>query len=109
MITYKCLVNGSIAAPVREQVVRGLQAIYFSRFGLSADQISVDFTEVRPGQWFTGGKPSQASMVLGNVPAGTNQEQRVALMAEVCKMFSDVTGAPYNDVMVVAADLKPPR
>ena len=109
MITYKCLVNGSIAASVREQVVRGLQLIYFSRFGLSADLISVDFTEVQPGQWFTAGKPSRASMVLGNVPPGTTQEQRVALMADVCRMFSDVTGAPYNDVMVVAADLKPPR
>lgn len=109
MITYKCLVNGSIAVPVREQVVRGLQSIYFRRFGLNADQISVDFTEVQPGQWFTAGKPSQASMVLGNVPAGTSQEQRVELMAEVCRMFSEVTGAPYNDVMVVAADLKQPR
>lgn len=104
MITYKCLVNGSIDALQRERVVLGLHDIYRRTFGLSADQLSVEFSEVPKGLWFTAGKPSQASMVLGSVPAGVAQPQRVALMAEVCRLFSDSTGAPYNDVMVVAAD-----
>lgn len=43
-------------------------------------------------------------MVLGSVPSGTTQAERVDLMAEVCSMFSETTGAPYHDVMVVAAD-----
>lgn len=106
-ITYKCLVNGSIAQPVRERVVQGLQRINAERFGIPADRLKVEFTEVEKGMWFTGGKPSQASMVLGSVPAGTSQAQRVELMAEVCRMFSDATGAPYDDVMVVAADPHP--
>lgn len=104
MITYKCLVNGAISQPVRERVVQGLQRINAQRFGIAADQLKVEFTEVEKGMWFTGGKPSQASMVLGSVPLGTSQSQRVELMAEVCRLFSEVTGAPYNDVMVVAAD-----
>ncbi len=29
-------------------------------------------------------------------------------MAAVCEMFSEATGAPYNDVMVVAADPRAP-
>jgi hypothetical protein len=45
-------------------------------------------------------------MVLGSVPEGTSQSVRVQVMEEVCRMFSDVTGAPYHDVMVVAADPK---
>lgn len=107
MITYKCLVNGAISPPVREQVVRGLRQINAERFGIAPDQLKVEFTEVEKGMWFTGGTLSQASMVLGSVPPGTSQAQRVDLMAEVCRMFSEVAGAPYNDVMVVAAD--PPR
>ena len=107
MITYKCLVNGAISQAVRERVVLGLQRINAQRFGIAADQLKVEFTEVEPGLWFTGGKPSQASMVLGSVPSGTTQAERVDLMAEVCSMFSELTGAPYHDVMVVAAD--PPR
>lgn len=104
MITYKCLVNGTISEPVRERVIQGLERINATRFGIAADQLKVEFTEVEKGMWFTGGKPSRASMVLGSVPSGTTQVQRVELMAEVCSMFSEVTGAPFDDVMVVAAD-----
>ena len=106
MIAYKCLVNGAIDAATRESVVAGLERIYAARFNVPATQMRVDFTEVTPGLWFTGGQPSRASMVLGSVPAGTSQAVRVQVMEEVCKMFSDVTGAPYHDVMVVAADPK---
>ena len=108
MILYKCLVNGTISARAREQVGQGLARINAEMFGLAPDAIAIEFTEVRPGLWFTGGKPSQASMVLGSVPAGTSQATRVALMAAVCQMFSDATGAPYDDVMVVAADPRAP-
>ncbi|HPU50936.1 MAG TPA: hypothetical protein PK359_05200 [Burkholderiaceae bacterium] len=108
MILYKCLVNGSISAPAREQVSQGLARINAEMFGTAPDAVRVEFTEVPPGLWFTGGKPSQASMVLGSVPPGTSQQTRVALMAAVCEMFSEATGAPYNDVMVVAADPRPP-
>ena len=69
-----------------------------------ARTLAVEFTEVDPGLWFTAGEPSQASMVLGSVPAGTSQPARIALMDAVARMFSEVTGAPYHDVMVVAAD-----
>ena len=104
MITYKCLVNGTIDAPTRAQVVAGLTRINAEHFGLSPAGLAVEFTEVVPGMWFTGGQPSRGSMVLGSVPLGTSQSARVDLMAAVCRMFSDVTGASYDDVMVVAAD-----
>ena len=104
MIIYKCLVNGRIAEPARQQVREGLQRINASHFGLAPESLAVEFTEVDPGLWFTAGEPSQASMVLGSVPAGTSQPARIALMDAVARMFSEVTGAPYHDVMVVAAD-----
>lgn len=104
MIVFKCHVNGTIDAAARERVHLGLQRIYTQRFRLKPQELAVEFTEVRPGLWFTGGKPSQASMVMGSVPAGTSQAVRVELMEEICRMFSEQTGAPYHDVMVVAAD-----
>ncbi len=106
MILYKCLVNGSISEQSRELVSAGLARINHEILSVAPDSVSVEFTEVKPGLWFTGGKPSQATMVLGSVPPGTAQQKRVELMAAVCKMFSDITGAPYDDVMVVAADQK---
>ena len=107
MIKFKCLVNGAIAPAVRERVVSGLRRIYAQRFDLPADALRVEFTEVAPGLWFTAGRPSDASMLLGSVPPGTSQAQRVALMDELARMFSAETGAEYEHVMVVAADARP--
>jgi phenylpyruvate tautomerase PptA (4-oxalocrotonate tautomerase family) len=67
----------------------------------------VEFTEVRPGLWFTAGEPSTASMVLGSVPSGTPQALRVEVMDAVARMFSEATGSDYEHVMVVAADARP--
>lgn len=105
-IKFKCLVNGAIAAPVRDRVAQGLRSIYLRRFGLPDEAVRVEFTEVAPGLWFTAGRPSDASMVLGSVPPGTAQSERVALMDEVARMFSAETGAVYEHVMVVAADAR---
>ena len=106
MIKIKCLVNGAIAPAVRAQVVRGLGNLYREHFGLEPHALQVEFTEVAPGLWFTGGQPSDASMVLGSVPPGTSQPARVALMDAVARMFSEATGSPYEHVMVVAADAR---
>lgn len=106
MIKVKCLVNGAISPDVRRRVSDGLSAIYARRFGPHAGAVQVEFTEVAPGLWFTAGKPSDASMVLGSVPPGTTQPERVALMDEVARMFSAETGAVYEHVMVVAADAR---
>jgi phenylpyruvate tautomerase PptA (4-oxalocrotonate tautomerase family) len=103
----KCLVNGSLAPAGRQAVEDGLRRLYAERFGLAPQSLRVEFTEIATGLWYTAGEPSRASMVLGSVPAGTPQAVRVALMDEIAKMFSAATGAPYDDVMVVAADRVP--
>lgn len=108
MIKFKCLVNGTIAPAVREQIVLGLGRICLERFGLAPGELQVEFTEVEAGMWFTAGEPSDASMVLGSVPAGTPQPERVAFMDAVARMFSEATGARYEHVMVVAADARAP-
>ena len=107
MIKFKCLVNGAIAHPVRERVARGLERIYGERFGLPPGELSVEFIEVEAGMWFTAGRPSDASMVLGSVPPGTPQRERVEVMDAVARMFSEATGSTYEHVMVVAADARP--
>ena len=106
MIRFKCLVNGAIDAPTRDRVAQGVRAIYGRHFGLPPAQLQIDFIEVAAGMWFTAGRPSQASMVLGSVPHGTTQPVRVQVMDELARLFSDATGAPYHDVMVVAADAR---
>lgn len=101
---YKCLVNGTIDADARTAVAEGLARLNAERFGIG--DVEVQFIEIPVGRWFTAGRPSQASMVLGSVPAGTTQEERVEVMDAIARLFSAATGTAYHDVMVVAADRK---
>lgn len=109
MPTYKCLVNGGIDAATRAEVTAGLARLAADRFGISSDAVTVSFTEIPPGRWFTAGRPSSASMVLSSVPAGTDQATREAVMEEICALWSRLTGADYHHVMVVAADEPDPQ
>lgn len=105
ILPFKCLVNGAIDATQRvavQQSVIEIFAHHLPQVRLSA----IEFVEVERGLWFTAGKPSQATMLLGSVPRGTDQAVRVALMDALAHRFSDITGAPYHDVMVVAADAR---
>lgn len=101
---YKCLVNGAISASARATVVDGLRRLEGERFG--ASDVTVDFIEIPEGRWFTAGRPSKASMVLGTVPAGTPQDVRVEFMDAVARLFATATGTDYHDVMVSAPDRK---
>ena len=101
---FKCLVNGTIDQPTRDRVGAALAELTHGRFGTPAASVSVEFTEIAAGRWFTAGEPSEASMVLGTVPAGTSQAEREAFMAEICRAFSDLTGADHDKIMIVAAD-----
>lgn len=63
MITYECLVNGDIDAATRDVVTAGIAKINTERFGVSVADVSVEFTEIAEGRWFTAGQISKASMV----------------------------------------------
>jgi phenylpyruvate tautomerase PptA (4-oxalocrotonate tautomerase family) len=105
ILPFKCLVNGVIDARQRSAVEHSVTEV-FARHLPQVRLAAVEFVEVERGLWFTAGKPSQASMLLGSVPRGTEQSVRVALMDALAHRFSEITGAPYHDVMVVAADAR---
>ncbi|MEL7158577.1 MAG: hypothetical protein AAFN30_18545 [Actinomycetota bacterium] len=106
MATYKCLVNRSLGTALEQRLAEGLTFITVNRFGPDPEPVEVSFTEVEAGRWYTAGKPSDSTMVLGSVPAGTPQDVREAHMAEVARFFSETTGDHIDQVMVVAADAR---
>lgn len=106
MATYKCLVNRALGPALEQRLAEGLTFLTVNRFGADPEPIEVGFTEVEAGRWFTAGEPSESTMVLGSVPAGTPQDVREAHMAEVARFFSETTGDHIDQVMVVAADAK---
>lgn len=104
MTTYKCLVNRPLSSAVQNRLAEGLTFLTINRFGPGPEPIEVHFTEIEPGSWFTAGRPSQSTMVLGSVPVGTSQDVREAHMSEVARLFCQTTGDDLDQVMVVAAD-----
>jgi phenylpyruvate tautomerase PptA (4-oxalocrotonate tautomerase family) len=104
MARYKCLVNGGIDDDARRRVEAGLARLAHERLGIDPATVSVEFTVVPDGRWYTAGRPSRASMVLGTVPPGTDQATRVTVLEAMARLFCDATGADFDDVMVVAAD-----
>lgn len=102
-LPFKCLVNGRIATPMRAEVERAITQVYAEHLP-QVQLAALEFIEVARGMWYTAGQVSQASMLLGSVPQGTPQATRVVLMDALAQRFSLITGAPYHDVMVVAAD-----
>jgi phenylpyruvate tautomerase PptA (4-oxalocrotonate tautomerase family) len=103
---YKCLVNGGIDEPTRLAVIAGIVDVEARYFDAPAHDVRVSFIEVEAGRWFTAGRPSNASMVLGSVPPGTTQAVRAEVMDAIATTFCDATGADFDQVMVVAADAK---
>lgn len=103
-VKFKCLVHGAIGPEARRTVELGLAQVAVDHFALPPTAVTVEFTEIADGRWFTAGRPSEASMVLSSVPAGTSQAMREAVMADICSVFSTATGTRYDDIMVVAAD-----
>ncbi|MDA3040216.1 MAG: hypothetical protein O3C27_11960 [Actinomycetota bacterium] len=101
---YKCLVNGAIGADARRAIVDGLTELTGVHFG--EHELTVEFIEIPEGRWFTAGRPSRASMVLGTVPTGTAQGVRVTFMDAIARLFADATDTDYHDVMVSAPDRK---
>ena len=104
MTVYKCLVNGSISDHHRTKVSDGLAKLTAARFGTDPAGVSVEFTEIDDGRWFTAGEPSSTTMVLGSVPPGTSQDLRAEHMDEVARFMAHTTGYDLDHIMVVAAD-----
>ncbi len=107
MAAYRCLIHGTISDRLQHRLAEGLTFITVNRFGPSPEPIEVSFTEVERGRWFTAGEPSTSTMVLGSVPAGTDQATREAHLDEVARFVAQTTGDPLDSIMVVAADARP--
>jgi phenylpyruvate tautomerase PptA (4-oxalocrotonate tautomerase family) len=91
---------------LRPDLAAGLGGIYARLFGAPAAEIGVDFTVVPSGRFFTAGRPSRSSIIAGTVPAGTQDERRQRLLAEITALWCETTGCTPHEVVVTAADAR---
>jgi phenylpyruvate tautomerase PptA (4-oxalocrotonate tautomerase family) len=98
--------EGVVPETLRPQLAAGIGRVYARLFQTPAAEIGVDFTELARGRFFTAGKPSTSSIIAGTVPAGTPDERRHQLLAEITAHWCETTGCTPHEVVVTAADAR---
>ena len=88
---------GVVDEALRPELATGLGRIYSSLFAAPAGELGVDFTA---------GKLSTSSIIAGTVPAGTTDERRHRLLAEITALWCETTGCTPHEVVVTAADAR---
>jgi phenylpyruvate tautomerase PptA (4-oxalocrotonate tautomerase family) len=100
------LPEGVVPGALRGDLAAGLSRLYARLLAVPAGEIGVDFTELPRGRFFTAGKPSTSSIIAGTVPAGTPNELRHRLLAEITALWCESTGCTPHEVVVTAADTR---
>ena len=98
--------EGVVAEALRPELATGLGRIYAGLFAAPAAEIGVDLTVLPRGRFFTAGEPSTSSIIAGAVPAGTTNEGRHRLLAEITALWCETTGCTPHQVVVTAADAR---
>ena len=98
--------EGVIPEALYPELAAGLGRVYAGLFEVPAAEIGVDFTELPRGRFFTAGEPSTSSIIAGTVPAGTPNEGRHRLLAEITALWCEGTGCTPHQVVVTAADAR---
>ncbi len=100
------LPEGVVPAALRPELAAGIGRVYARLFGAPAAEIGVDWSELPRGRFFTAGRPSTSSIIAGTVPAGTSDESRHRLLAEITALWCETTGCTPHEVVVTAADAR---
>ena len=98
--------EGVIPETLQPELAAGLGRIHAELFALPAGEIGTDFTVMPRGRFFTAGKPSTSSIIATTVPAGTPNELRHRLLAEITALWCRSTGCTPHQVVVTAADAR---
>ena len=102
MIPILCLVQeGGIAPAVSQQLEIRLSDI--TGKALDTDT-QVMWIEVAKGNGFTEGKPSTSSLVSVQSPQALRQDDRIALMSEICDLWMEQTGCSINEIVAAVSD-----
>ena len=103
-ISFACTMQeGQIPAGTREQLAQALADVSkeVANLDLAGE---VEFSDIPRGFGFRGGEPSTTSLVRGSVPGGIDQDTRVALMTRICDVWSDISGATIDELVVSVRD-----
>lgn len=93
--------SGSESMSKAKTIEHELRRTYRRHFGPKTSLTCV-WNEIPAGQAFIAGEPSTATAVPAPVPDDIEQEQREALMRDICDIWQGQVGCSINEIMVTA-------
>ncbi|MEO0441546.1 MAG: hypothetical protein AAF067_11825 [Pseudomonadota bacterium] len=102
MTTCNCIVqarqiSGETQAALRTRLDQFAQA----KFGSSAE---IGWVEIAPGSGYTATKPSTSSIVSLAADQPVEQSERIAMLEELCDIWSTETGCSLDEIVGVIND-----
>jgi phenylpyruvate tautomerase PptA (4-oxalocrotonate tautomerase family) len=101
MPLYQCtspagLLRDDSRARIAEEITR----LHTEATGAPAAFVNVLFLERPPGIYFTAGKPSQNSLIVGEIRQGRDLATRQALLNSLSQMWTRLTGQDAAQLLV---------
>jgi phenylpyruvate tautomerase PptA (4-oxalocrotonate tautomerase family) len=101
MPVYQCVSSAGLVSPdSRARIAREITRLHCELTGAPAAFVNVVFSEYTRGELFTGGEPSQNSIIAAEIRAGRDLETRHALLRELGGIWNEVTGQNEAEVLV---------
>jgi len=108
MPVYRCITPpDSIAQDVRAVIAEDITRIHCElTSGTPRSFVHVIFEEVAPGRMFSGGTPSEKTLITGQIRAGRTAEVRTRLVQEISRAWNRATGQSEEDILVAVTEFR---
>lgn len=99
---YQCICRDDLLTDdQRAELAEQITAIHCAATGAPRGFINVLFHGWSQGRFFSGGKPSRRSVLVGQIRAGRDVETRRRMLSDYTQMWTRVTGQPAGELLVI--------
>ena len=99
---------GSLTRAQKEELAGAITDVHCERTGGTPRQfVHVIFTEVAPGDGFSGGEASTVSIIVGLIRSGRSEQVRTGLVTDITARWREITGQSSADVLVALHEVRP--
>lgn len=106
MPQYRCLVQqGRLNSAEKAELAHEITRIHCGLTGAPKHFVHVIFLEHPAGHWFTAGEQSSFSIVNASIRAGRSDAQKLMLMEQISRGWSQITGQSEREIVVTVTDI----
>jgi phenylpyruvate tautomerase PptA (4-oxalocrotonate tautomerase family) len=101
MPIYQCISpTGLLSETNKTEVAEEIMRIHCDATASLPAFVNVLFIDTAEGQYFTAGKPSTNSAIVGQIRRGRDLATRTALMRALSQMWTRITGQPEGQLLI---------